>query len=129
MPAWGWVLVALAVVAAVAVVAWQTLRKRRSARLRDRFGPEYDRVAEVTGSTREAEAELGAREERRQRLEIRPLPEAARSRYLRNWRVMQAQFVDDPKSAVASADGLIQSVMADRGYPVEIGRASCRERV
>jgi hypothetical protein len=32
---------------------------------------------------------------------------------------VQAQFVDDPRTAVASADSLIQSVMAERGYPVE----------
>jgi len=31
----------------------------------------------------------------------------------------QAQFVDDPRRAVAAADSLIQSVMSDRGYPVE----------
>ena len=32
---------------------------------------------------------------------------------------MQAQFVDDPAGAVVRADSLIQSVMADRGYPME----------
>ncbi len=32
---------------------------------------------------------------------------------------MQAQFVDDPATAVAAADSLIQSVMVERGYPVE----------
>src|SRR5207248_10150689 len=60
-----------------------------------------------------------AREERRRRLEIRPLSQAARERYSEAWRVTQAQFVDDPRGAVATADSLIQSVMAERGYPVE----------
>jgi hypothetical protein len=32
---------------------------------------------------------------------------------------VQAQFVDDPAGAVTRADGLIQSVLADRGYPLE----------
>jgi hypothetical protein len=32
---------------------------------------------------------------------------------------VQAQFVDDPRTAVAGADSLIQSVMEERGYPVE----------
>ena len=32
---------------------------------------------------------------------------------------MQAQFVDTPDAAVASADQLIQSAMAERGYRVE----------
>ena len=38
---------------------------------------------------------------------------------LQSWQTVQAQFVDDPRGAVASADSLIQSVMAERGYPVE----------
>lgn len=32
---------------------------------------------------------------------------------------MQAQFVDDPRAAVSTADSLIRSVIAERGYPVE----------
>jgi hypothetical protein len=31
---------------------------------------------------------------------------------------VQSQFVDDPRLAVTGADSLIQSVMAERGYPV-----------
>src|SRR5262249_59001147 len=57
--------------------------------------------------------------ERRQELDIRPLTEAARTRYVETWRITQAQFVDDPRGAVQSADSLIQSVMSERGYPVE----------
>jgi hypothetical protein len=87
--------------------------------LHERFGPEYDRTVGTAESKREAEAELKAREERRQQLEVRPLSQAARGRYVETWRVVQAQFVDDPRAAVASADTLIQSVMAERGYPVE----------
>lgn len=119
MPAWVWVLIAVVVAVVVAVAVFQALAKRRTERLRGRFGPEYDRVTERADSRADAEAELAAREERRRRLDIRPLPEAARGRYLEEWRATQAQFVDDPAGAVAGADRLIQSVMADRGYPVE----------
>ena len=35
------------------------------------------------------------------------------------WKGTQAEFVDDPAVAVSDADRLIQSVMRDRGYPVE----------
>ena len=119
MAAWVWVLIAVGIVAVLAVVAWKALARRRSGRLQERFGPEYDRAVDSAESKRQAEAELQAREERRERLEIRPLSQSARIRYMETWRVTQAQFVDDPRSAVGSADSLIQSVMADRGYPVE----------
>ena len=119
MPSWVWVLIAIAVVVLVAVVVWRALARRRTSKLQQQFGPEYDRTLGATGSKRDAESELQAREERRQQLEIRPLSPAARDGYRRSWENVQAQFVDDPRGAVAGADSLIQSVMADRGYPVD----------
>ena len=119
MPSWVWVLIAIAVLAVLATVVWQALARRRSGRLQQQFGTEYDRTLGKADSKRDAEAELQAREERRRQLEIRPLTRAARDRYLRSWQTVQAQFVDDPRAAVASADSLIQSVMTERGYPVE----------
>ena len=119
MPSWAWVLIGIAAGAVGAAVVWQILMKRRTERLRGQFGPEYDRVAERADSRGDAEAELAAREERRRRLDIRPLPEAARTRYLEEWRSVQADFVDEPRGAVARADELIQAVMAERGYPVD----------
>jgi hypothetical protein len=106
-------------VAILGVAAWQGLTRRRSGRLQQRFGPEYNRLVNSAESKRDAESELQAREERRRRLDVQPLSEAARDRYLQNWQAVQAQFVDDPRAAVATADSLIQSVMAERGYPVE----------
>jgi len=119
MPAWVWVLIVVAAVAVLAVVVWRALAAKRTGRLQEQFGPEYERTVGTAESRREAEAELQAREERRRELEIRPLPRAARDRYLQSWESIQAQFVDDPRAAVASADSLIQSVMSERGYPVE----------
>ena len=119
MPSWVWVLIAIAVVAVLAVVVWQAFARRRTGRLQQQFGPEYDRTLGTTDSKREAEAELQAREERRQQFEIRPLSQAARDRYLQSWQSVQTRFVDDPRGAVADADSLIQSVMAERGYPVD----------
>jgi hypothetical protein len=119
MPAWVWVLIAVVVVAVLAVVAWQAMARKKTGHLQDRFGPEYDRAVGSADSKGDAESELQAREERRQQLEIRPLSQAARERYLDRWQSVQAQFVDDPRTAVASADSLIQSVMEERGYPVE----------
>ena len=119
MPSWVWVVIALAAVAVLAIVVWQALARRRTGQLREQFGPEYDRTVGTAESKREAEAELQAREERRRELEIRPLPRAARYRYLEAWQGVQSQFVDNPTAAVARADELIQSVMSERGYPVE----------
>ena len=79
MPAWGWVLIVIAVVVVVGVAAWLMTTKRRTSHLRQQFGPEYDRVAGETGSRRDAEAELSSREARRAELEIRPLPAASRA--------------------------------------------------
>jgi hypothetical protein len=119
MPAWAWVVIVVAAVVVVGVVAWKALRDHRSKTLQDRFGPEYDRTVQSTDSKRDAEADLAARAERRDKLEIRPLPAAARDRYVDEWSRVQARFVDDPEGAVRDADMLIQSVMRDRGYPMD----------
>jgi hypothetical protein len=119
MPVWGWILIAAAAVVIVAVVVWATLKQRRTKQLQGDFGPEYDRTVEIADSKKEAEAELAARKARREQLEIRPLSSAARERYTVQWQSVQAQFVDSPAAAVTSADQLIQSVMAERGYPVD----------
>lgn len=119
MPSWVWVLIAIAIVLVLAAVLWQSLARRTTGRLQKQFGPEYDRTVGAADSKHVAEAELQSREERRRQLEIRPLSQAARDRYLETWQDVQRRFVDDPRTAVASADSLIQSVMADRGYPVE----------
>ena len=119
MPTWGWILIAAAVVLVIAAIVMSMRRKKRSEQLQSQFGPEYDRAIESADSKRKAEADLAARQERREQLDIRPLSSAARERYIAQWQTVQAQFVDNPTGAVASADTLIQSVMGDRGYPVE----------
>lgn len=119
MPVWAWVLIAIGIVAVVLLVAWQVITQQRTRRLQEQFGPEYQRTVTAADSRRDAEAELAAREERRQQFELRPLSVEERTRYSEAWQAVQAQFVDDPVGAVVRADGLIQSVMADRGYPME----------
>ena len=119
MPGWGWAIVIVAVVVVAAVVLWRALAARRTRSLREGFGPEYDRTARAVGDKRKAEAELAARRERREQLDIRPLPAEARQRYVRQWEQVQTQFVDSPTAAIAAADGLVNAVMADRGYPVD----------
>jgi hypothetical protein len=119
MPTWVWVLIAIGAVVVLGVLVWQALARRRTSRLHDRFGPEYDRTLERADDKREAEADLAARAKRRDELDIRPLPSASRDRYVEEWQHVQARFVDDPGGAVREADTLIQSVMRERGYPVD----------
>jgi hypothetical protein len=111
----GAVVLALIIVAAVVLSA----RARRRRRLRERFGPEYDRTVEAAGSQREAEQELAQREERHAELDIRELPPGERDRYARDWRQVQERFVDTPDTAVGEASRLVTALMADRGYPTE----------
>jgi hypothetical protein len=119
MPGWVWIVIVAAVVVVVALVAWSASARRRTKQLQGRFGPEYERTVESAESKRAAESELAARQQRREELDVRPLTPAARERYLTQWQSVQAQFVDTPAAAVASADQLIQSAMAERGYPVD----------
>lgn len=120
MDAWVWVVIAIAIVLIVVAVGAMALRSRRSARLREDFGPEYERALRDRGGDRNvAEAELAERRERREALEISELSPSASEGYRDRWRGVQTQFVDAPHDAVAAADGIVTEVMRDRGYPVD----------
>jgi hypothetical protein len=122
MPVWGWVLIAAAIVviAAVAIIVtrWANSRKRTE-RLKERFGPEYERTVGEAGEQSAAEDELAARERKRDKLDIVPLSPGAREKYADSWRTVQTAFVDNPSSAVGDADRLVTQVMRDRGYPID----------
>jgi hypothetical protein len=109
------------VIALIVVVALGTgiLYDSRRRRLRQRFGPEYDRLVDERDSKRKAEAELAAREKRVKGLEIRPLNPAAQARYTKEWSSIQERFVDEPAQSVGDAQRLVMAVMSDRGYPTE----------
>jgi hypothetical protein len=113
-----WLLV-IVVVVLLCAVGYLALRQRRTAQLREGFGPEYDRVLQDRGDQRAAESELQERRERRRSYDIRPLEPEARERFAERWRETQARFVDQPASALAEADGLVGEVMRERGYPVD----------
>jgi FtsZ-interacting cell division protein ZipA len=111
------VLVVIAVVAVILIVTLFLLRKRKSERLKQHFGPEYDRTVKEQGAQR-AEAVLAEREQRVKKFAIHPLTRDDRERYLLEWTEVQKQFVDDPSLAVGEADKLVTNVMAARGYPM-----------
>jgi hypothetical protein len=110
--------VAALLVIVVAVALYVRKRKHTTAELRQRFGPEYDRVVRQHGSERKAEAKLADRETRVEMLKIRDLDLAEREGYLSRWQAVQSRFVDYPKGAVTEADELVCSLMQTRGYPV-----------
>lgn len=109
------IVVLVVVVAAVALGSWAYRRQR----LRNRFGPEYERTVEQHDSRREAERELRERERRVDSLDIKRLDPGARQRYAAEWQDVQAAFVDAPGEAVARADQLVTALMGERGYPTE----------
>jgi hypothetical protein len=114
------VLVVIGVLVIAGIATWLVMRRRRrTEQLRSSFGPEYDRAVNEAGGTRAAEAELSARQSRREDLDIRPISAAARTRYAEAWRQVQSTFVDAPAPAVQQADELVLVVMRDRGYPMD----------
>lgn len=112
------VIIAVIVIVCVAALGYWYSRRRRTARLRERFGPEYDRVVREQGNANKAENVLAWRAKKRQELRIEPLSPAVRSDFVNRWTRVQSRFVDDPRGAVADADQLVTEVMHARGYPM-----------
>jgi len=112
-------IIGLAVIVIAGIAAWLFFRKRRTGKLRTKFGgAEYDRALKEDGSRRHAEAGLKERTERVENLNIRPLAAGDRARFVELWNRVQARFVDGPGGAVTEADQLLRDVMSTRGYPV-----------
>lgn len=109
---------ALLALVLVVVVVMLVINSRRRASLRAKFGPEYSRTVEMTGSSRKAEAELHEREKRVAAFPIHSLSPQQSSAFTEAWVRVQAQFVDDPQGAVSRADVLLTEVMDVRGYPI-----------
>lgn len=94
-------------------------RRQRTKRLQEKFGPEYERTLNELGDKRQAEHELEARLDHVKTLDIRPLSAEETESYTNEWRVTQAEFVDEPLTALQKADRIIREVMKAKGYPVE----------
>src|SRR4051812_6732402 len=102
-------LLSLAILLVLAVIAGALLaRRRRTAHLAHRFGPEYERAMERGGSRARAEADLLAREQRVLKLDIVALAPHEAQRFRMEWQGLQARFVDSPRTAVAEADLLVR---------------------
>ena len=110
------VVLVLVVIGAISGVV--IARRRRAERLQDQFGPEYDHLVHIKGDEKEAQIELDERQKRVEALDIRPLSDTERERYLADWAAIQSKFVDEPGQAIVDADLLVTEVMQVRGYPI-----------
>jgi hypothetical protein len=114
------IVIGVGIILAISLVAWLYLRNRKitTAKLHEKFGPEYERAVLEHGSERKAEAKLADREKRVEKLHIRDLDLMEQERFTKQWGNVQSRFVDSPKGAVTEADDLVSSLMNTRGYPV-----------
>jgi hypothetical protein len=112
----GLVVAVLVVLVVLAFVLRPAMQRKK---LRDRFGPEYDRAVSDSDSRTAAEKELAEREHRHSEFDLKPLSPSAQESYRRHWADVQAKFVDAPDKAIADADRLVTDLMAERGYPTE----------
>jgi len=118
------IIIGLCVIALEATIVIALILSTRKAdqlhlKLREKFGPEYERAVEDYGSEELAERALLTRAKRVRKLDLRELGSETRARHAGTWQSVQRMFVDDPGGAVHEADHLIKSVMRARGYPVE----------
>ena len=110
---------ALVLLVVVGLIGMAMARQRRTKRLQEQFGPEYDRALKKLGDRREAESDLEERVAHVNTLNIRPLTAEEVNRYALQWQDVQREFVDEPLLSLQKADRLIREVMKARGYPVE----------
>lgn len=111
--------IALVVILGAALATIILLRKRRTGKLRSRFGaPEYAHAKKTGGGWRQAEADLGKRAARVQGFDVQPLTPGDQTRFEDSWARVQTRFVDSPAGAVVAADQLLQEVMSTRGFPL-----------
>src|SRR3984957_18399550 len=122
MPVWEWFFIAagiVVVVTAVLLAASFVSRRNKTRRLKQHYGREYERLVSQPGGQKAAEAELTARERKREKLDVIPLTPSALSDFTTRWNQVQTAFVDNPSTAVGVADRLVTEVMRERGYPVD----------
>lgn len=113
------ILVAVVFLIVGGLLAMAVMRFQRSKRLKERFGPEYERSINEAGDKRKAESELEARLAHVESLSIRPLTAEEVNRFSLEWQATQTEFVDAPLASLQKADRLIQEVMRTKGYPVD----------
>src|SRR5688500_20258079 len=90
------ILVAVAFLVIGGLLAMAVMRFQRTRRLKERFGPEYERIVNEAGDKGKAESELEARLAHVEALNIRPLTAEEINRFSLEWQSTQAEFGDGP---------------------------------
>ncbi len=121
-----WVAAGVLAVLIVASLIAGAGRRRRTSRLRERFGVEYDAVMRRTRSRSRTERELVERLEEAKAFSTRPLTIEQRKNYRSDWRKVEVRFVERPTTAVAEADELIGDILRVEGYPPDFDRRAAR---
>ena len=81
--------VGIAVAILILIAAVWMCRAPAQERLRERFGPEYDRTVRAVGRPDKAESILKKRADRVDRFKLRPLSSAQADEFDREWRRVQ----------------------------------------
>lgn len=117
-PLWIWIAVGALALIIVAALFARGSRRARTARLRDKFGAEYDHAVHETGKRKVAEQDLLARVDEVGKYNIRPFTAAERDRFQSDWALIERRFLERPTTAVVEADELVAEMMRVRGYPM-----------
>jgi hypothetical protein len=112
------VIVVVVLVTVGVILGVVSSQRKRSQKLHEHFGPEYEHTVQAVGDEKKAQNELAERQKHVDTLDIRPLSAPERDRYLASWAAVQSKFVDEPGQAIIDADQLIIEVMQLRNYPV-----------
>lgn len=117
------IVIVVIIIILIAIAAFFISRRRRVQRERQEearreYGPEYERTAEELGSERKAERDLRRRREKVEN-EIRPLSQESKERYQERWDGVERTFVDEPRTALEEADGVVREILRERNFPTE----------
>jgi len=110
--------VVLLLLVTVAIMAPMFSRRKRTERLQEKFGAEYDHTVRALRDEKKANRELEGRQKHVASLDIHPLSAIEVDRHTADWNAVQSKFVDDPGQAIIDADRLIMEVMHLRNYPI-----------
>ncbi len=110
--------VAILVIFGIVLGIGAFIRRRNSKKFKTQYGEEYNLAVKKMGSEKKAQTELRGREKHIEKMDIRPLTDTERVQYQKEWDTVQANFVNEPGTAIGSADHLIMEVMQLRNYPV-----------